>query len=138
MSDADQDTRALRIIGAGLILGPAMFLAVAIFLRSDPEGAFGKAADQPVVTWTSLFVGIAVIGTSLVLPRPKGGDMVRIRGHFIMKLAVVESGALLGAVAYLLEGETFALGISALCLAVMAGLHFPTRDRVDRLRADSA
>ena len=53
-----------------------------------------------------------------------------------MRLAVVESGALLGAVAYLLEGEVFALGMSALCLVVMAALHFPTRDRIDRLRAD--
>jgi hypothetical protein len=135
MNETEEDVRALRIIGAALIAGPAIFLAIVIFLRSDPE-FLSERPPGDVITWTSLVVGIAVIATSLMLPQPKGGDIGRIRGHFITKLAIVEGGALFGAVAYLLEGEVFSIGIAALCLAVMATLHFPTRDRVDRLLAE--
>lgn len=135
MSETDQDLRALRIIGAALITGPAIFLGIAIYLRSDPA-FLGDRPPGDVITWTSLVVGVAVIATSMMLPQPKGGDMGRIRGHFIMRLAIVEGGALMGATAYFIEGEPFSIGVAALCLAVMAVLHFPTRDRVERLRAD--
>jgi hypothetical protein len=131
----NEDLRPLRIIGTALIAGPAMFLAVVIFLGRDPE-IFGERPPADVITWTSLVVCIAVIMTSFMLPQPKGGDIGRIRGYFIMKLAIVEGGALMGAVAYMIEGEPFSIGVAALCLAVMATLHFPTRDRVERLRAD--
>lgn len=137
MNEAETDLRALRIIGTALIAGPAIFLGITIFLRSDPE-FLRERPPGDVITWTSLVVGITVIATSLMLREPKGGDIGRIRGHFIVKLAIVESGALFGAVAYMLEGETFSVGIASLCLAVMAVLHFPTRARVDRLRADRA
>jgi hypothetical protein len=137
MSETDQDVRALQIIGTALIAGPAIFLAIVIFLRRDPE-FLKERPPGDVITWASLAVGIAVIATSMLLPQPRGGDIGRIRGHFIVRLAIVESGALFGAVAYMLEGEPFSIGIAALCLAVMATLHFPTRDRVDRLLADRA
>ena len=138
MGETDEDVGALRIIGAALIAGPAILLAIAIFLRSDPESALVEVekSDRAVITWTSLFLGVALIGTSLALPQPKGGDIARIRSYFITRLALVEGGALFGAVAYLVEGETCSVGISAVCLAVMATLHFPTRERVDRLRAE--
>ncbi len=135
MGEAEEDIRALRIIGIALIAGPAVFLAVVIFLRRDP-GFFGERPPADFFTWTSLIVCIAVVSTSFMLPEPEGGDIGRIRGHFIAKLAVVEAGALMGAAAYMIEGEPFSIGVAALCLAVMAVLHFPTRDRVDRLRAD--
>lgn len=134
----ENDLRPLRIIAAALIAGPALFLAVTIFVRSGADRMpveAGTGEEHAIVTWTSLFVGLAVIGASLVLPKPQGADITRIRAHFIMRLAIVESGALLGGVAYMLEGEVFALGMAALCLAVMIALHFPTRDRVERLRA---
>lgn len=133
MSDSGQDLRALRIIGVALIAAPAVFLAVAIFLRSGSAGPFHERSDATPVTWTSLLAGFAVIATSLLLPPPQGREIGRIRGHFILRLALVESGALGGGVAYLLEGETFALGIAAACLAVMITLLFPTRERVERL-----
>jgi len=133
MSGIADDLRPLRIIGAGLITGPALFLGVVVFLRNSPDGAFQGRPEGAILTWVSLFVGISVIAASLLMPRPKGGDMGRIRAHFITRLALVEGGALFGAVAYLLEGEPFALGVGALCIAVMAVLHFPTRERVLRL-----
>lgn len=136
MRDDATDIRALQIIGAAMISGPAILLAVVIFLRSDPDRALVEKTDQMTVTWTSLVVGLAVIGTSLVLPRPKGGDLLRIRAHFITRLSLVEGGALFAAVAYLVEGETFSVGFAALCLAVMIALHFPTRARIDRLLAE--
>lgn len=135
-SEAGQDVRALQIIGAALITGPAFFLGLAIFLRSDPEGAFAERPENPVLTWTALFAGLAVIATSLLLPRPKGRDIGTIRGHFVTRLAMVEGGVLFGTVAYLLDGELFSIGIALLCMAVMAALHFPTAERVDRLRAE--
>jgi len=130
----DQDLRVLRILGAALISGPTMFLGVAIYLRNNADLPFPENPGQTVITWASLFVCVAVIATSLLLPRPKGGDMGKIRAHFIVRLALVEAGALFGTVAYLIEGETFGLGVAVLCLAVMAMLHFPTADRVERLR----
>lgn len=135
MGETDQDIRALRIIGTALIAGPAIFLGIVIFLRSDPE-FLRERPPGDVITWAALFVAIAVIATSMMLPQPRGGDIGRIRGHFIVRLAVVEAGALLGSVAYFLEGEVVSVGVAALCLAVMATLHFPTRDRVERLLAD--
>jgi hypothetical protein len=71
-----------------------------------------------------------------VLPKPKGGELSRIRAHFITRLALVEGGAMFAAVAYLVEGQSVSVGLAAVCLAVMAGLHFPTRSRVDALLAD--
>ena len=49
---------------------------------------------------------------------------------------LAENPALFAAVAYLLEGQAFSVGFAVFCLAVMAALHFPTRDRVERLLAD--
>ncbi|HEX5139004.1 MAG TPA: hypothetical protein VFY93_18690 [Planctomycetota bacterium] len=132
----NDDLRPLRIMGTALIAGPAMFLGVAIFLRNMPDGAFTGAPDKTTITWVSLFVGLSVIAVSFLLPAPRGGDMGTIRGHFITRLALVEGGALFGAVAYMLEGETVALGMAILCIAVMAAVHFPTAERVERLRAD--
>ena len=134
MGDDDQDIRALQIIGAALITGPAIFLGIAIFLRSDPEGAFGARSENPVITWTALIVGLAVIATSLLLPRRKERDIGTVRGHFVTRLAMVEGGALFGTVAYLLEGEVSSMGVALLCMAVMTAIHFPTAERVHRLR----
>lgn len=138
MAGVRDEIRPLQIIGAALISGPAIFLAIVIFLRSDPDRALVESTDRTAttVTWTSLAVGLAVIGTSLVLPRPKGSDLVRIRGHFIARLALVEGGALFATVAYLIEGRTFSVGFAVFCLAVMAALHFPTRARVEGLLAE--
>jgi hypothetical protein len=135
MADIESDLRGLRVVGVGLIGGPALFLLLSIYLRSDPEGAFQARPEQPVVTWASLFAAVTVVAISLLLPRPKGGDIGRIRGHFVMRLALVESGALLGMVAYLVEGERAGLGVGLACIAVMAALLFPTRERVERLLA---
>jgi len=126
----------LRIIAAALITGPALFLGLALYLRSNPESPFLERPPGDILTWVSLFMSLAVIVTSLLLPRPKGGDIGRVRAHFIVRLALVEGGSLFGSVAYLLEGETFGLGVAILCIAVMLLLHFPTESRVNDVLAE--
>ena len=132
----EEDLRPLRIIAAALITGPVLFLALALYLRSNPESVHRTRPPADTLTWVSLFLGLAVIGTSVILPRPRGGDIGRVRAHFIVRLALVEGGSLFGTVAYLLEGQDFALGISVLCIAVMLLLHFPTEERVRRALAE--
>jgi hypothetical protein len=136
MDEHEQDLRALQIIGVALISGPAAFLLVVIFLTSDPERDLVEDPGRMVVTWLALAMCVAVLAASLLLPRPKGGDRLKIRGHFLMKLALVEGGALLAGVAYLTEREVVSFGLAVFCIAAMAVLHFPTRERVERLLAD--
>lgn len=131
---SDEDLRPLRIIANALIAGPALFLGVAFYLRS--EGVHGEESPQDVVTWMSLFVGLALILISLLLPRPKRGDIGSVRGHFLQRLALVEGGSLFGTVAFLLEGQTIGLVMAVLCIAAMIVLHYPTTDRVNRLLAE--
>jgi hypothetical protein len=129
----ENDLRALRIIAIAFLLGPANLLAVAIVLRSDPEGLFHEDPGRRIITWVSLFVATAAIAASLLLPRPRGAEIGKIRGFFIMRLAWVEGGALFGSVAYLLEGDAVAVGVAAACMGAMATLFFPTRERIEAL-----
>ena len=130
----DAELRPLRIIAIAMISGPAIFLAVAVFLRS--QSPLLERAGEPVVTWAALVVGLSVIVVSFLLPRPAGGDAMRVRGHIIARLALVEGGALFGTVAYFVEEQWSAVAMSALCLALMCTLHFPTRERCESAAAE--
>jgi hypothetical protein len=129
--------RTLRIIGSALLFGPTAFLGVAIYLRDHLEHPLVERPTEGFVTWAALAFATVAVLVSLLLPRPKGGARAPVQGHLILRLALVEAASLLGSVAYLIEGAPVALGIAALCLGVIALAHFPTRDRVERLRRDA-
>lgn len=124
-----EEQKALLVVGLGLILGPAIFLGIVIFLRHGRAG-FEGSGTAPLLTYVS--AGVALLGTmaGLLLPRPAGAEGARLRSWAIVRMALAEGGALFATVAYLLEGLPLALCVALLALAVMAGLLLPTRGRV--------
>ena len=72
----------------GFLQIPRGPVAVVIFLRSAEDRDLVEKTDPKMaLTWASLVVGVSVIGTSLILPRPRGGDVMKVRAHFIARLA---------------------------------------------------
>ena len=120
--------KVLPIIGLPLTLGPLLFLGVALYLRHFTD--FGKPAPEPFLTWISLPVAAAALMAAFLIPRPKNATPDRVRGHFIMRMAIVEGGALFAGAAYLLEGQPYSLMAAVGCISFMAALLMPTPNRV--------
>lgn len=124
-----EEQKALLVVGLGLILGPAIFLGIVIFLRHGRAG-FEGSGTAPLLTYVSAGVALLGTGAGLLLPRPTGAAGARLRSWAIVRMALAEGGALFATIAYLLEGLPLALCVALLALAVMAGLLLPTPGRV--------
>jgi hypothetical protein len=137
----------MQIIAASLVAGAGLCLGVMVLLRQ--QGAAPPPADPPVLTYVAVVMAVAMLAAHLVVPgavvsaglrrlsesRPPGGPPADLLGLYqaglIVRLALLESAALMGAITYFLEGTTVSLVVSLVLIAVMA-LHFPTAGRVAR------
>jgi hypothetical protein len=127
----------LRIIGFALVMGPAMFLGVAYFLRSrggfDAGGADSQVHD--ILHWALLAVAMGAVTLHVMLPKvvrtQQGGTIESFRVVMIVRLAITEGAALFGVVCFLLSGRPLGAGVTLAMLGFALLLQFPTRERLD-------
>ena len=146
-TDPRQIVRTMQIIAVALMMGVVMFLGVVLFLRLEKQP--DANAGLPVVSYVGaiftvmelilrVFVpNLVAIGTikKFTTLRPinefkKIDFYVPYQASMIVGIALLEGGAFLNLIAFLIEGQTWSLGIVAVLLAIMA-VTFPTFDRVD-------
>ena len=125
----ENETRPLRIMQITLLAGPLVLLGIVKLVRRDPEPTWPAPVQSYTLTMISVVAGVLLAAAAFVLPRPKGGDVNRLRAHFIQRLALAEAGALLGVTAYLIEGSAVAACMALLCGAVIAFIDLPWQRR---------
>ncbi len=151
--------RASQIITAAMILGVVIFLGVALFIVQVQRGGqpLQGGGNLPVVSliaaWflvqDALLAGLIpgmmkrnalrriAAGTWQVPPGGQASDYADDVGKLmavrqttlIITLALFEGAAMLGIMAYMLEGELLTLGVPLVALGVMLA-NFPTQDRL--------
>ena len=147
-----QNVRVMQITALSLVIGLVMFLAMVLFLSQGQP-----AAASAVISFLSAgFLGISIL-LSLVLPgiltksllrqiaaesrssvqreTPTKYDMdaaklINVRQRtMIVVLALLEGAGFFGCIAYLVERQTFTLGVVGVAIFFML-LNFPTFGRV--------
>lgn len=141
--------RALQITVGALLLGIVVFGGIVVYLRES--GVLAMRADLPIVS----IVAAGYLATVLVL-RPlllattlraaerrfaetgtnsESAWLSVFGGQTLTGAALLEGGAFLFLVAYLLEGQPWALAGAGVMLGLIAYCHFPTHERVERFLA---
>lgn len=133
-----QRLRAMQIIALVLGGGATLTTAVMIGLRANDPA---PAVVEPTLSYVALVVGAIQIAASLMAPAlmEKGAfkrlatlsepspqrlvDVYQLR--LIVSLALLESAVIFGAIAFRLEGQTWALTPCLIGIALM-GLKLPT------------
>ncbi len=149
----DEEVRALGVLQAALGAGPLMFWAVIVAMSQVPE-LQGKAPEPGQVQLVTLLsavhafmclscwtLGVLLFQRTLATEVPaRGGLMARLRAATILRLALFEGPALLGAVTCFLALQFGAArelplvwlnAISTFVLLFMVVGTFPTRARVE-------
>lgn len=163
---SDEDVRALGILQAALGAGPLMFWVAIVVMSQLPElqGRTADAGQVQLVMLLSAVHGVVCLSTwplAVVLFQrtlsagggdapgstsgPHSGSMSRLRAATILRLALFEAPALLGAVTCLLALQLGAArelplvwlnAASTFVLLFMVVVTFPTRERVERTLRD--
>ena len=155
-TSAEERSAALlqaRIIAIALIMGPALFLGVAYFLRSGgafdqgyedrelytPEEAEdARALDEKrnsALHWVLLALGLGAVTAHVVVPnlirKQQGATLESFRAMNIVRLAAAEGAALLGTSCFMLSGHPLGAGVTLAMLGMALLLQFPTSERLD-------
>lgn len=146
----NNQVRSLQVTVSALMVGVLFFAGVAIYLRES--GAFAMQANVPVVSIVaSGYLATMIVARPFVLKAMRVGARKRLDetgdnsegawlsvfgGQTLIGAALLEGGAFLFLVAYLLEGTPWSLAGAFVMLGLMAYCHFPTRDRVERFLAE--
>ena len=151
--------RGMQIIAGSLILGVVLFLGIALYIvlvQNDGKG-MNPPPNLPIISLLAVAMLGMNVPLAFVLPGmqtraalrqiaanawqvPQGADpsqfgsdrdklMTVRQTTLIIALALVEGAAFLAGIAYLLEGQAFALVLVAGAILVML-LYFPTEGRV--------
>jgi hypothetical protein len=140
----------MRIIHGSLCLGAAVVLAIALWVRSQGNQ---QTPEVPIVSYTGLVMLACCLAAALFVTRsidvsarkmvgpPASGSPEHRRDNalrwwgvyqtrMIVRDALVEGPTFMLAIAYLLEGQTWTLGVTV-GLIVLLLLLTPTRSGVD-------
>ena len=136
MSERASTLLGARIIAIAITIGPTLFLGVVLFLVNRAESPLGNGETAPLLSQLSLGLAIAAVTTALTIPKlvaakqPNPYDSYRVM--VILRCAILEAPALLGCVAYMLEGNQTPLGagVALGMILILAGLT-PTGSRLD-------
>jgi hypothetical protein len=138
--------RVLQIIIVALLNGVILLAAVAIVLHAQGVAPF--TPNSQVISYIALGQAVLILMVrSVVLPAVETGARKRLvaaRGKIgsgllglfatrtILGAALLESVAFMFLIAYMVEGPVWTLAGGLVFAALIAALHFPTRDRVER------
>ena len=140
----EQHLQTTKIITVALIAGVVIFLGIATFIKSDPD----PDAGMPMLTYMA--TGFALINLSVravmltVIPknqiqlqrqhitdsdegRKRLANIYRIR--MIIGMALCEGSAFFAIIAWMMESNELALGVTGFLVTVMI-MSFPFRQRV--------
>lgn len=151
-----QKLRALQIVIAAMLMGVVTFLLVAAVVRSTmPAGDQAKDGPELIITWVAVVVAIGSVMAASLLPgmvvragrrrlaldisgrdgtdAPDGtaveAELVKLFSiKTIIGGAALEGAALFAIVAYLVEGNLYAV-VAAVALALLLAYHLPTQAR---------
>lgn len=152
---SDEDIHRLAFLQAALGVGPLFFWGVVVGLSLLPAPPERTATPEGLQLVVLLSVVHAVMGLTswtagvflFERTRARGGDMASLRAATILRLALFEGVALVGAVACLnavflgVASAQPLVWLNAASTFVLLGLvitTFPTRERVERLLRDAA
>jgi hypothetical protein len=136
MTEREKTLKVARIISIAITLGPAIFFGVVFYLLKAEGSEFGRGESAPMISYASLAMAIAAIGASVVVPRllrsrvpePLAGFQAAV----VVRAAILEAPALLGCVAYLLEGKQTPVGAGvAIAMILLLAGSMPTGPRLD-------
>ena len=131
----EQTTATLRIIGMGIIGGPAIFLAITFFLRQTGNTSTTSETWHPYMDWIGVALAMSAIAAHALLPKLLGaqpGDRITsFQRLSIVRLAMCEGAALFGTVAFFLSGRPLGAAVALAMLVFMAVVQFPNRERLD-------
>jgi len=128
--------KRLRIIHAALVIGPLVFAAIAFFINSN--GGISDQSEFPalmlygIIGFSLLMIFQSMFMYKMFLRKiPKDAPLAKKIDEFgkasIVRFALVEGGALLSIVFYLITGVWYLL-VAALVLIVFQLLNRPTFD----------
>ncbi len=142
--ELQQMVKVLKIIVGGLTVGVVAFLGYAAYVQLGPTPP-DPAPEATMMTYILVVLALTqpVIFTVLRLVVTRQAiDIYSAKdvGPFRQKYSVAviagaagtEAAGLMAGIAYLLEGQTPALGVGALCVVLLL-LQFPSRSKVDGL-----
>ncbi|MEM8882488.1 MAG: hypothetical protein AAGD14_00295 [Planctomycetota bacterium] len=137
MSDERVQTlQAVRIIAIAITTVPAIFLGACLFLINQPDTTLGQSETGSLISYVALATALMSFGLYPLIPKVirfrEENTLVSFRIVVIMRLASAEFPALLGCVAYLMEGKTTVVGAGvALAMVIFMGSMFPSESRLE-------
>jgi len=136
MTEREQVLKVTKIVHLGITAGPAVFLGIVVFLVHREESALGANETAPMISYVSAAVALMSLGMFPVIPRAiraQGKDPLRaFQTASIVRAAMLEMPALLGCVAYMLEGKETPFGAAvALTMILFLAGSMPTGPRLD-------
>ena len=136
MTDREQVLKASKIIHAGITVGPALFLGVVIFVVNREGSHLGENETAPMISYVSAALALLSLGMFPLVTRAiraQAKDPLRgFQTVSVVRAAILEMPALLGCVAYMLEGKEtpFGAAVALTMILILAG-SMPTGPRLD-------
>ena len=136
MTDRENVLRSTKIISLAITAGPTIFLGVVLFLVNRAGSEMGTGETSPMLSYVSIFLAVGAMGVFAVLPRivrkQHEDPLKSFQVMVVIRSAVLEAPALMGCVAYLLEGQDMPIGAGVAIAAIMilAG-STPTESKLD-------
>jgi len=136
MTDREATLRIARIIHLAITLGPAIFLGVVFYLLRQEGSGLGRGESAPMISYASLALAVGAMVVAVVVPRLLGSrapdPLAGFQAAVVMRAAILEAPALLGCVAYMLEGKETPIGAAvAIAMVVLLAGFTPTATRLD-------
>jgi hypothetical protein len=157
--DLSRGILTTQIIAAALLTGLLAFAGIALMLVQQQGRGLNPPAGPPIESWVALGFFVAALVLWAVLPRwvaraqvarvaagtwtpnprlaasANATDAVKLLAVFqsrtVMASALLEAPGFFAGIAYLLEGQPFALGVVGAAVLLMWA-SFPTRGRIER------
>ena len=133
--DRQQTLLASRIIAAAIPFGAAVFLCVVFFLHNGSEEfgtGKGTLASMMISVVPALFALMAYPLIPRLIAKSIPDPFAAFRTILILRLALCEFAALLGCVAFMLEGKDTPVGGGvAVAMNLFMAAQFPTAARLD-------
>ncbi|MHC4448983.1 MAG: hypothetical protein ACYS0E_02415 [Planctomycetota bacterium] len=142
MTERENTLRTALIIHVAITMGPAIFLGVVGFLVHAEESELGAGETGSIISFVSLAAALGAMAVSVVVPRVMsarpGNRFDSFRAAAVVRAAALEMPALLGCVAYMLEGKNTPLGAGvALGMILLLAGTVPTGSRLDAWLSES-
>ena len=142
MTERKITLRTAKIIHVAITLGAAIFLGIVAFLVHQEQSELGAGETGSMISYVSVAAALGALAMSVVIPRiisaRPGNRYDSFRAGVVIRAAVLEMPALLGCVAYMMEGKNTPIGAGvALGMILILAATVPTGSRLDAWLSES-